>query len=190
MQPKVYLSYARKKPCALTALFYIEKEIDLYGWYLVAGSECLSHAFFMIENFYSEISPVLYRSLADDVYEPWTMDFPPAQSSIRCPLPAEIGHELERMQSRFIEEWLFFQNDVNGSAGVAAAVAAEVAAFHAHGLPIQMANIRGRKMQCFDKHADVWRHVTAGADVNVAEFLEKHWRMTRLTMPRMDDHPH
>lgn len=187
MQPKLYFSYARKKPCALTALFYLEKEIDLYGWYLVAGSECLSHAFFMIENFYSETSPVLYRSLADDVYAPWTMDYPPAQSSIRCPLPAEIGHELERMQSRFIDEWLFFQNDVGVSAEAAAGVAAEFTAYRAHSLPVQKANIRWRKMQSFDMHGDVWRHVTAGADANVAEFLEKHWRMTPVTMPGLND---
>ena len=168
MQPKVYLSYSRKKPCALTALFYIEQEIDLYGWYISAGSRCLSNAFFMVENFYSETTPVLYRSLADDVYEPWTIDLPPTQSIIRCPLPAEIGHELERMQSRFIEEWLFFASDLD--------VDADLAAYHAHHLPVQMANIRYRKLQALVADGDEWVHVTAGADFNVAQFLEKNWR--------------
>jgi hypothetical protein len=168
MQPKVYLSYSRKKPCALTALFYIENAIELYGWYVSAGSHCLSNGFFMIENFYSVATPVLYRSLADDVYGPWTIDLPPTQSQIRCPLPADIGHELESLQSRFIEEWLFFKNDLNAGA--------EVAAYRAHSLPVHMANIRFRKLHGYSSKCNDWVHVTAGADFNVAEFLEKNWR--------------
>lgn len=179
MQPKVYLRYSRKKPCSLTALFYIEKEIDLYGWYIAAGHHAGSHAFFMVENFYTASTPVLYRSLADDVYAPWTVDFPPASGHIRSPIPADIGHELERMQSRFIEEWLFFETDPD--------IGAEVAAYHSHSLPVQLANIRYRKMHHVDPGCDEWVHITSGADFNVAEFLEKNWRAEPACQKEMPD---
>ena len=168
MQPKVYVSYAQKRAHAVTALFYLEREVHLYGWYIAAGNRALSQAFFMLENFYADATPVLYRSLADDMYDPWAIDFPHPRSDIRNPLPADIGHELERLQSQFVDEWLFFADD--------GAAADECAAYHARGLQLHGANIKCRRLARLHQDCDEWVHVTPGADFNVADFIETNWR--------------
>jgi hypothetical protein len=167
MQPKVYVSYSQKRPHVVTALFYIEREIHLYGWFMAAGHRAMSQAFFMLENFYADTTPVLYRSLSDDVYDPWIIDSPRAESPIRNPLPADIGHELERLQSQFVDEWLFFETD--GDA------ADELAAYQARGLPLHAANIKCRRLGRLHQECDEWVHVTPGIDFNVAGFIETNW---------------
>jgi hypothetical protein len=168
MQPKVYISYSHGKPSSVTAMFYVEAEVDLYGWYMAAKERQLSTAFFMVENFYADRRPVLYRSKEDDVYDAWITDYPPAKNIIRCPLPESFGHELERIQSRFVQEWLFFENDPN--------IGTELAEYRDRGLPVHAANIRSKKLRGLGKSDQQWIHTTSGTDFNVAEFLEKHWR--------------
>jgi len=168
MQPKVYISHSLGKHSSVTAMFYVEAHTDLYGWYMVAREHRLSTAFFMVEHFYADRTPVLYRSIEDDVYDPWIKEFPPAENAIRCPIPDAISHELERIQSMFIQEWLFFESDPN--------VAGELAAYHGRGLPVQAANIKFKKLNRLDKDDDHWTHTTPGTDVNVPDFLEKYWR--------------
>jgi hypothetical protein len=170
MQPKIYITYSRGESRSVTAMFYVEAHIDLYGWYMAAKQQQLSTAFFMVENFYANRIPVLYRSIEDDVYEPWIKDYPPANNAIRCPIPDSITHELERIQSEFVQEWLFFESDPN--------VASELAAYRTRGLPIQAANIRCKKLNRLDKDDEIWIHKTPGTDFNVADFLEKYWRFS------------
>jgi hypothetical protein len=149
-------------------MFYVEDRTDLYGWYMTAKEQQLSTAFFMIERFYVNGTPVLYRSTQDDVYEPWSIDYPPTKNIIRCPIPEAISHELGRIQSKFVQEWLFFQSDPH--------IASELAAYRAHGLPVQVANIKYKKLTRMNKGNGSWIHATPGTDFNVAFFLEKHWR--------------
>jgi hypothetical protein len=167
MQPKIYIAYSRGKSSSVTAMFYVEAHIDLYGWAMVAKEQRLSTAFFMVENFYANRTPVLYRSIEDDVYEQWITAYPPTNNAVRCPIPDSITHELERIQSQFIEEWLFFDTDPN--------VASELAAYRTRGLPTQAANIKYKKLNRLDKDDEVWIHKTPGTDFNVADFLEKYW---------------
>ena len=152
----------------MTAMFYMEAHIELYCWYMTARDQQLSTAFFMVEHFYTDRTPVLYRSIEDDVYEPWTIDYPPTKNAIRCPIPDAIMHELERLQSMFVQEWLFFETDPN--------VSSELAAYRTRGLSVQAANIKCRKLNRLDKEDQHWVHTTPGTDFNVAEFLEKYWR--------------
>lgn len=167
MQPKVYIAYSHESPGFVTAMFYLEHQIDLYGWYMVAKEHDLSTAFFMLESFYANRAPALYRSTEDDVYEPWVTAYPPTKSAVRCPIPDPISHELERLQSEFVQEWLFFESDPN--------IGAEVAAYHKRGLPIQTANIKCRKLSRLDREDKYWIHTTPGTDANIASFLEKYW---------------
>jgi len=170
MQPKVYISYSYGIPSSVTAMFYVEAEVDLYGWYLAAKERRLSTAFFMLENFYADRHPVLYRSKEDDVYDVWMTDYPPTKNVIRCPLPESLVHELERIQSGFVQEWLFFENDPD--------ISEELAEYRGRGLPVHAANIRSKKLRGLGNGNDSrqWIHTTSGIDPNVADFLEKHWR--------------
>ncbi|HJW57851.1 MAG TPA: hypothetical protein VJ577_21525 [Burkholderiaceae bacterium] len=166
MQPKISLSYSQEDPYFVTAMFHVEAHKDLYGWYMKAQGQNLSAAFFMLENFYVNRPPVLYRSIEDDVHAPWMIDYPQAKGEIRCPIPESISHELERIQSIFVQEWLFFPTDPD--------IATEIAAYRAHGLSVQIANIKFRKLCRFDKENEYWVHATPGIDSNITQFLEKY----------------
>jgi hypothetical protein len=170
MQPKAYISYSPGKLGSAFALFYLESGTDLYGWHIEARSLYFSAAYFTVENFYSERALRLYRSLHDDVYGPWTIDYPPMRHSIRCPVPDGISHELERMQSRFVEEWLFFRNDDH--------IDGELAAYRELGLPVQEVNIRSRRLHRMTRSGTTLTYVPPGMDLNVVQLLRKYWRLS------------
>jgi hypothetical protein len=169
MQPKIHVCYSPGEAGFVSALFHVEVDVDIYGWYSEAAAHRFSAAFFMLEHFYAESAPALYRSLEDDVYGPWIADAPPASNQIRCPLPDPLRHELERIQSKFVQDWLFFENDP--------AAAAEIATYHERQLALQALNVRSRKLHRLEKKSAIlWEHLTPGGDGNVLEFLRKHWR--------------
>lgn len=176
MQPKVYISCSPGKLGSIFALFYFESGVDLYGWHIEARSLYFSAAFFMVENFYANRSPRLYRSVQDDVYGPWSIDYPPTKDEIRSPIPESVGHELERMQSRFVEEWLFFRNDVR--------IDAELDAYETLGLPVQEVNIKARRLHRLDKVSNSWTHASPAIDLNVVQLLRKYWRLSEKVPAR------
>jgi hypothetical protein len=168
MQPKIHIRYLPEESGSVSAMFYIEHGIDVYGWYTHAENGRFSAAFFMLENFYADRSTALYRSIEDDVYGPWTVDFPPIDNEIRCPLPEPIRHELERIQSTFADEWLFFKNDP--------AASQDLLAYASHRLAIHAVNVKPRKLNRLDKTSASWEHKTPAIDPNVMDFVQKHWR--------------
>ena len=170
MQPKVYVSYSPGKLGSVFALFYFESGVDIYGWHIEARNLYFSAAFFMLENFYARRTPRLYRSLQDDVYSPLITDCPPTREEIRCPIPESLGHELERIQSRFIEEWLFFKNDVH--------IEAQQAAYDAQGMQVHEVNIKPRQLHRLYKNDGSWIYASPGIDANVAQLLRKYWRLS------------
>jgi hypothetical protein len=169
MQPKIHIRYSPGPGGFVSALFYIELDTDIYGWYCDAQEHRFSAAFFMLENFYAAHAPVLYRSLEDDVYGLWIVDAPAARNPVRCPLPEPVRHELERIQSKFVQDWLFFENDP--------AAAAELATYQERRLAPLAINVRSRKLHRLEKKGEIlWEHQTPGSDGNVMDFLGKHWR--------------
>lgn len=168
MQPKAHIRYFSEPPSSVSALFYVEYGIDVCGWYAHAEQKAFSAAFFMLENFYVERSSALYRSLEDDVYGPWTNDCVPIDLQIRSPLPELLRHELERIQSNFVDEWLFFEIDPGAST--------EMHAYACHHLPIHSLNIKSRKLNRLERRNAIWEYRTPGVDQNVMEFVQKYWR--------------
>lgn len=173
MQPKTHIRFLPDEPSSVSALFYVEHGVDVYGWYThadaQAGGARFSAAFFMLENFYMNRSSVLYRSLEDDVYGPWTNDSPPIDTELRCPLPEPVRHELERIQSNFVDEWLFFENDP--------AASSELLSYENHRFLVHPVNIKSRKLNRLEKNNKSWEHKTPGIDSNVMDFVEKNWRL-------------
>lgn len=170
MQSKAYISYSPDKSGSVFALFYLESGADIYGWHIEAKGTYFSAAFFMVEGFYATRAPRLYRSIEDDVYAPWTIDAPPTKDEIRCPVPETVSHELERQQSLFVEEWLFFKDDARPRS--------EIAAYQELGLPVHEVNIRSRRLNRFHKEGSPWIHATPGIDVNLVQLLRKYWRLS------------
>jgi hypothetical protein len=170
MQPKHYISYTPEKLGRVFALLYFEHQKELYGWHIDARRSYFSAAFFAIESFYADRSTRLYRSILDDVYGPWIVDYPPSKGEIRSPLPDAVSHELERVQSEFVEDWFFFGDGPN--------LEAERAAYCRLGLPLHEVNIRSRKLGRLEKRPDAWTAMTAGFDSNVVPLLRKYWRLS------------
>jgi hypothetical protein len=170
MQPKVYISCSPSKPGSVFALFYVESGADIHGWHIEAKGMYFSAAFFMVENFYDDRSPRLYRSIQDDVYSPWTIDYPPTKDEIRCPVPESVGHELEQAQSCFVEEWLFFKNDPHSRN--------ELSTYQAQGLPIQEVNVKQKRLGRFHQTNTDWIYMSPGIDLNVVQLLRKYWRLS------------
>lgn len=170
MQPKIYTSYSREKSGGVFALFYFELNTEIYGWHIEAVGRYLSAAFFMIENFYAERATHLYRSIQDDVHGPWTIDYPPTKNAvIRSPVPESLSHELESLQSRFVEEWLFFRDDPHRDA--------DFHAYAMHDLQIQDVNIHWKKLNRMEKRRPLWTYATPGIDLNIVDLLRKYWRL-------------
>jgi hypothetical protein len=174
MQPKIHISFFPESLATVSALFYVESGADVYGWYASSNQRRFAAAFFMGENFYAKCPTVLHRSLDGDVYGLWIADYPPTKSRNRCPLPESIRHELERLQSEFMEEWLFFKTDP--------AVAPELAAYRQKGLPVNTLNIKYRRLHRLTPQNSSWTYSTAGADLNVMEFLQKYLRFKDRSM--------
>jgi hypothetical protein len=169
MQPKSHIRYFPNEPSSVSALFYVEYGVDVYGWYTHAESGSFSAAFFMLENFYVDRSTSLYRSIEDDVYGSWVSDSPPSDTEIRCPLPELVRHELERIQSNFVDEWLFFENDP--------AASQEFLAYARHRLSIHAVNVKFKKLNRLEKDKPDWEHKTPGIDPNLMDFVQKRWRV-------------
>ncbi|MDB5764448.1 MAG: hypothetical protein JWQ21_3443 [Herminiimonas sp.] len=176
MQPKTYICFTPAETSSVSALFHVESGMDIYGWRTDARGHCFSAAFFMLESFYATRGAVLYRSVEDDVYGPWITDFPLTDNEIRCPLPELVRHELERLQSQFVEEWLFFENDP--------AAIPESAVYRSHRLPVQAVNIRSSRLNRLGKNRSGWEYSTSGSDLNIIDFIEKYWRFNEKAVIR------
>jgi hypothetical protein len=175
MQPKICIQYLPGPAGGLVAMFYVETDSDIYGWYLEADSRRFSAAFFMLEHFYATTATVLYRSVEDDVYGPWVMDFPPQEHLLACPLPDPVRHELERLQSGFVDEWLFFDGEPRD--------ARDAQQYAAQNVPVHCVNIRPRRMARLERRQSAWLYQTVGSDLNIMDFLQKHWRFSDRLVP-------
>jgi len=170
MQPKFYISSSKEKTGCLFALFYFESNTDIYGWHMECKEHYFSAAFFMAENFYASSNPHFYRSVQDDVYGSWKIDYPPIQEEIRCPVPETAHHELERLQSVFVDEWLVFKEDLHDEE--------EIATYRNNHFPLQEVNIKGKRLNRLEKKEKLWSYNSVGFDLNVVDMLKKYWRLS------------
>lgn len=168
-RPHTIHSLSDSLPAGICALMYVEHRSDVFGWYAQARRMNHTAAFFMIENFYAEHATRMYRSEQADVQGSWRREVPLAGDSMRCPLPEPFCHELERLHSSFVEEWLFFPGDP--------AHRAEVEEYRTRTLPLHAFNIRPRRLRRLQRDQDGWSHDSAGSDQNILDFLQKTWRV-------------
>lgn len=181
MQPRIYLCQTEGSNASVIACFYLEMANEIYGWRVSGSAHHFAAAFFMMEDFYESGHAVLYRSVEDDVYGPWMVDIPRRRGEVRSPLPEPILHELERLQSLFVQEWLFFENDPESEN--------EIAAYERHHLPVQAVNIRLRKLGRLAHDGRGWEYRTPGFDKNVSEYLHKYMRDTDIFIEKLDHSP-
>ena len=172
MQPAAYLCHSLALPPTLATCFYLETGNEIHGWYLHSREHRFGAAFFMLENFYAPGPARLYRSKQDDVYGPWVSDYPRRRAELSCPLPEFFRHELERLQSLFVQEWLFFENDPGATS--------EITLYERHDSPVCAVNIKHRKLHRLSRQRSCRECRLAGFDMHVLEYLQKHLRVTEI----------
>jgi hypothetical protein len=169
--PATHIAFAPRGAGVLCALFYFAREDDAYGWYTGSQHGEYPACFFMLEHFYSIHATALYRTHESDIYGDWFLEFPPIEQKLDRPLPVAepICHELARLQSAFVRQWLFYR-DIPGAEG-------QVAAYRAAELPLQGVNLRYERLNKLDKGDAVWIFSSHDIDLNVIEYLRSNWQL-------------
>jgi hypothetical protein len=174
-EPFAYLAYAPREPMLLCAVALFTVEKNVYGWYTGAQAEAFPASFFMLENFYSAHNTVFYRSQQDDVYDGWAIVNPAAEIEVDrpVPVPEELCHELEHMQSVFAHEWLLYADDPIAQM--------EIQSYRKEGRSARPVNIKARKLNKLVQDGTLWTYATPGMDLNIIGFLGRHWGLDYST---------
>jgi hypothetical protein len=164
-----YLAYAPRGAGLLSAVCYFALNENIYGWYIGAQSNSFPASFFIVERFYSMHAAAFYRTLENDIYGTWVLEFPPLQQSLDRPIPVpeDLCHELTQSQATFSHEWLFYRDDPGASD--------EITAFRQAQLPLQLVNIKSKKLNKLAHDEPVWTYASPNLDVNVIEYLRDNW---------------
>jgi hypothetical protein len=171
-EPVVYLAYSPRGPGLMCAVYYLRQGNDnVCGWFSGAQGNDFPAQFFMLENYYTQLQSQFYLSLHDDVYSGWMRLLPKPVIELEKggPLPLDYGHELEKIQDRFVREWLFFESDEEREN--------ETAAYRKMELAVKAVNVKTRKLNKFDTGDVVWTYTGAGFDLGVIKYLRQHWQL-------------
>lgn len=170
MQSKIYIAATPGPAGTTSALLHIEKQTDVYGWFLESVDLHFSAAFFMLEDFYAHRPAVLYSSVRDDVNGEWRRDQPPALHPIRCPVPENVIHDLEQQKSKLAQDWLVFHDEHHLPNNT------DMKVYERHGMAGRAVNIKARKLNRLCCSLLGWQHWSAGFDQNVMDYLLKFRR--------------
>lgn len=171
MQAHAYLACAPRDAGVSVALFYAASGENLRGWLGCEHERRSVAAFFALEGYYSTRDAVFCRSVDDDVRGRWIELSVPVTTEIRCPIPEADCGELSRLQSEFVAEWLFCDDDPRDRA--------EVEAYLKLGLPVRAVNVRATQFHRFDQRRPVWVYASPGIDFNVVLHLKKRLPLDR-----------
>jgi hypothetical protein len=165
MQVHAYLAYAPRDAGVTAALFYAAWGPNVYGWLAGEHDNRSFAAFFDLEGYYSTRDAAFCRSIDDNVRGRWIEQAVPLTTEIRCPIPELECGELSRMQSAFVDEWLFYPEDPHARI--------EVDAYRRLGLPLHRVNVRAGQFHRFDQRRPVWVHASPGTDFNLVLHVKK-----------------
>lgn len=169
IEPKTFIAYAPFGAGVLCALFYFERDQDVYGWWIGARDSESHTAYFWLEAFYTSHPTRFHASEGMDLYGGWRYLYSARQPRLDKPVAVDdaAAHELERLQSAFAAEWLVFEDDRD--------IGSEREAYGRMGLILGRVAIRSRRLGRLDERQPVWLYRSHGCDLNVVEYLQKHW---------------
>jgi hypothetical protein len=164
-----YLSFAPRGAGLLSAVCYFALNEDIFGWYTGAQENSFSASYFLLERFYSMRATAFYRSMENDIYGNWALEFPPLRQPLDRPVPIaeEHCHQMTQMQVAFSREWLFYCDDP--------AAGHELDAFAQTQLPVQFINIKSKRLNKLTRDEPVWLYASPNLDINVIDYLRDNW---------------
>jgi len=168
--PESFITYT---PCGVgvtCALFYVEQDNDVYGWWIGARDSEYHSAYFKLENFFTTTPTRFYATDGMDLYGGWKFLYSSSEPALDKPAPVDqrVSHELDRLQEMFVAEWLFFEGDADA--------AVERKAYDDLDFPLhQHVNIRSKRFNKFDETQPVWRYLSHGFDMDVIDYMQRYW---------------
>jgi len=153
----------------MCALFYFEQGPDVYGWWTGPSHSRDYSAYFKLEAFFTTRSTLFYATGGMDLYGGWRFLYSARTAALDKPLPVDedAAHELDRLQSVFVAEWLFFDDDPDA--------AAERQSYDRLKLPVRHVNIRAEGLKRLTGDGSEWRYLARDFDMDVLEYLQRHW---------------
>lgn len=172
-EPKVFIAYAPFGAGVLCALFYFQRGDDVYGWWTGARDAEFHSAYFKLEDYYTTKPARFYATEGMDLYGGWRYQYSARTPALDRPVAVDdaAAHELDRLQGLFAAEWLVYEDDSDA--------AAERDAYGRMGLSLGHVAIRSKRLGRLDESQPVWVHRSHGCDLNVVEYLQKHWPLDR-----------
>lgn len=167
--PQVFLAFTPRGVGLLCALFYLEQERDVCGWF--AGAVDFQHraAFFELENFFSPQVTAFFATEGNDIQGGWRFDYSKSEPVLDEPLAVrqDLVLALDHLQDAFDNEWLFFRDDPGALQ--------HLEAYRELELPVGEVNIKPRRLNRLQKGAAIWRHLSGGFDRNVLDYMMPRW---------------
>jgi len=173
MEPRAFLAAEPDGRGVLAAMFYFPSGSDIGGWFAGANGSGFAARFFWLEDFYSGNGTRTYISAADDVHGDWLAVTAEHGRAIArkidrpSPVSEDAARELDRIQDFFAREWLFFTEDPD--------IDAEVAAYGRLALPVRAVNIRAKRLGRLQPASGVRVERTLDFDLHVVDYLQHRW---------------
>lgn len=167
---EAFLAYTPYGVGLRAAIMYLKTERDVYGWFTGPQDGQSVSAYFLLDAFYTVSGPRFYATEGTDLYAGWTYDYaarPAKRLAARQLLDDALCHELDRAQSAFATEWLFYR-DAPGAEG-------DMQAYAEAELALGETNIRYHRLARLSHTHVTWTYYSPRFEHAVLTFLSRHW---------------
>ncbi len=167
--PQTFIAFAPFGVGILCALFYIEREKDLYGWWIGARDTEYHSAYFKLEDYFTTRPTRFYTTAGMDLLGGWRYLYSSRQAELDKPIVVEddIVHELDHLQDMFIAEWLFFEEDAGADE--------DRAEYDRANFPLRHVNLRTKRLAKFSQREPTWIYRSHGFNREVMLYLQRYW---------------
>ena len=164
-----FIAYAPRGAGLLSAVVYVERDDDVFGWFSGSRGYQTVSAFFLLRDFYSAGETVFFSTDGMDLRGGWKYDYSSSQPELERPVALEddLARQLDSMQGKFAGEWLFYPDDPTA--------AIQIQAYQELGLPLQTVNVQAKKLNKLDQKDAVWRYYSPAFRGPVLQYLGNHW---------------
>ena len=153
--PEIFIAFAPRGGGLRCAVAYIAAGDDVIGWYAGRTGAGVESAYFLLENYHSR-APLRFASVREGaLHSGWIDD--------------DAAHALAALQEAFVNEWLFYADEVGAEL--------QLAAYRERGLHAGDMNVRVDKLARFSRAQPNWTFYSRGFEHGVLDALSKRWAL-------------
>ena len=160
--PRIFIAFAPRGGGLTCAVACIPAGDDVIGWYLGrTEGGIMDSAYFLLENYYSR-GPLRFASAPEGaLHSDWIED--------------DAAHALAALQEAFVNEWLFYADEIGAEL--------QLAAYAQRGLHAGDMNVRVDKLNRFAQGQASWVYYSREFEHGVLEALSKRWSLDFRAVP-------